>query len=69
VGETVTVRVHAGTDAVRRLQGTLESADATGCTVAGEHIGYDEIERARTVFEWGPAPKPKTQKTNERTRS
>ena len=21
-------------------------------------IAYDEIERARTVFEWGPAPKP-----------
>ncbi len=69
VGETVTVRVLSGTDAVRRVQGTLENADDAGCTVAGERIAYDEIERARTVFEWGPAPKPKSPKTNERTRS
>ena len=35
-------------------------------------IAYDDIERARTVFEWGPAPKkaknePKTAK-NERVK-
>jgi ribosome maturation factor RimP len=64
VGETVTVRVDAGTADVRRLTGTLESADQTGCTVAGPdvpggevRISYDQIERARTVFEWGPAPR------------
>jgi ribosome maturation factor RimP len=58
VGETVTVRVHGGSDQVRRVQGTLESADDTGVVVGGERIAYDEIERARTVFEWGPTPKP-----------
>jgi ribosome maturation factor RimP len=64
IGETVTVRVDAGTADVRRLTGTLESADETGCTLAlpdmpgGEvRISYDQIERARTVFEWGPAPR------------
>jgi ribosome maturation factor RimP len=61
VGEQITVRVHGGTDKVRRLNGTLESADKTGFTLAGERIAYDEIERARTVFEWGPRPK-----TNEK---
>jgi ribosome maturation factor RimP len=64
VGETVTVRVDAGTAEVRRLTGTLESADETGCTLTGAdvpggevRISYDQIERARTVFEWGPAPR------------
>ena len=64
VGETVTVRVDAGTADVRRLTGTLESADETGCTLAGPEvpggevrISYDQIERARTVFEWGPEPR------------
>ncbi|HEX3334086.1 MAG TPA: ribosome maturation factor RimP [Acidimicrobiales bacterium] len=64
VGETVTVRVDAGTADVRRITGTLQSADETGCTLAGPdvpdgevRISYDQIERARTVFEWGPAPR------------
>jgi ribosome maturation factor RimP len=64
IGEAVTIRVHGGTEAVRRISGTLESADETGCTVTGPdlpegslRITYDEIERARTVFEWGPQPK------------
>ncbi|HUE07407.1 MAG TPA: ribosome maturation factor RimP [Acidimicrobiales bacterium] len=64
VGETVTVRVDAGTADVRRLTGTLASADETGCTLTGSdvpggevRINYDQIERARTVFEWGPAPR------------
>jgi ribosome maturation factor RimP len=64
VGEKVTARVDAGTAEVRRLTGTLVSADETGCTLAGPElpggevrIGYEQIERARTVFEWGPAPR------------
>jgi len=64
VGEAVTIRIHAGTADVRRVSGTLESADETGCTLAGPdlpdgtmRIAYDEIERARTVFEWGPQPR------------
>ena len=64
VGETVTVRVNAGTADVRRVSGTLVGADETGCTLSGPevpggelHLAYDEIERARTVFEWGPEPR------------
>src|SRR5580704_8963916 len=38
VGETVTLRVHAGTDEVRRVSGTLEAADATGCTLTGPDL-------------------------------
>ncbi len=61
LGETVTVRVDAGTADVRRITGTLREADATGCTLVGpevpdgaQRLEYDRIERARTVFEWGP---------------
>jgi ribosome maturation factor RimP len=64
VGEAVTVRVHGGTSEVRRVSGTLEAADEAGFTLVGPdlpdgslRIAYGEIERARTIFEWGPQPK------------
>ncbi|HVB91998.1 MAG TPA: ribosome maturation factor RimP [Acidimicrobiales bacterium] len=64
LGECVTVRIHAGTADVRRLTGTLADVDETGCTLVGDdlpdgsvRIAYDEVERARTVFQWGPQPK------------
>ncbi len=64
VGQTVTIRMDAGTADVRRITGTLDGADETGCTLSGPEvpggemrIAYDQIERARTVFEWGPAPR------------
>jgi ribosome maturation factor RimP len=64
VGEAVTVRVHGGTSEVRRVSGTLETADETGFVLVGPdvpegslRVAYDEVERARTIFEWGPQPK------------
>ncbi len=64
IGETVTVRVNTGSAEVRRITGTLTAADETGCSIAGpevpggdQRIAYDDIERARTVFEWGPEPR------------
>ncbi len=64
LGEKVTVRIDSGTAEVRRVTGTLESADDTACTLTGPEvpdgemrIAYDQIERARTVFEWGPEPR------------
>ena len=72
VGEKVTIRIDAGTAHVRRLTGTLEMADETGCLLVGPEvpdgqlrIGYDQIERARTVFEWGPAPRKTKSGKNE----
>src|SRR5580692_10743899 len=64
VGEAVTVRVHGGTSEVRRVTGSIESADETGFVLVGPdvpdgslRIAYGEVERARTIFEWGPQPK------------
>jgi ribosome maturation factor RimP len=62
VGETVTVRTQPGTMEVRRLQGVLATADDDGVVLeTGDgpvRIAYEQIERARTVFEWGPKPAP-----------
>ncbi len=52
-----------------RLTGILLAADEAGITVQTQsamptdepemvQIGYRAIDKARTVFEWGPAPKP-----------
>jgi len=67
LGETVSIRLHPGSGAVRRVQGRLVQADDDGVRLEGPdvpgwstHLSYDAIERARTVFEWGakPAPSP-----------
>ena len=58
VGTRVAVRTRPETQGERRVEGELESADDQGVVVAGRRLAYDEIERARTVFVWGPAAKP-----------
>ena len=66
VGKTVNVRL-ANVDAEqRRLEGVLVAADERTATIrvvgAGEPVDHvvdiDTIDRARTVFVWGPQPKP-----------
>ncbi|MHB1854395.1 MAG: ribosome maturation factor RimP [Acidimicrobiales bacterium] len=63
IGSKISVRTLPGTPGERRLTGLLTGADPDGVEVDAEgagptRIGYGQIERARTVFEWGPAPKP-----------
>ncbi len=68
VGETIKVRTVTGATDERRVRGELAAADADGITVRigtdddgapiERRLAYDDIERARTVFEWGPAPRP-----------
>ncbi|MBX3284989.1 MAG: ribosome maturation factor RimP [Actinobacteria bacterium] len=66
VGELVSVKTRAGVPGDRRAKGTVVSADDQGFVLApagaapGEtrRLEFDDLERARTVFEWGPAPKP-----------
>jgi ribosome maturation factor RimP len=58
VGLTVSVKTNARVDGERRIKGSLAAADDEGITVGDHTLRYDEIEKARTVFEWGPAPKP-----------
>ena len=63
VGETVTVRTLAGAEPARRVTGRLVGADDEGFEVEGPDVpggtlrlGYDQVERVRTVFEWGARP-------------
>ena len=65
VGRQVAVKTVAGFDGERRLTGTVTAADDDAATMtlddpAGEvlELRYDDVERARTVLDWGPAPKP-----------
>src|SRR4051794_6629558 len=66
IGSMVALRlrdtVTDGERTERRLQGVLVAADQDGATVRVDGVDrtvpYDKIDRARTVFEWGPAPKP-----------
>lgn len=70
VGENVVVKLLAGVEP-RRLKGRLDSVEGStlritaseidGAVVgdAVEHlVAVADIDRARTVFEWGPGPKP-----------
>jgi len=66
VGKDITVRLagHAVSDGeTRRIDGKLISADeatATLLTADGTErtITVADVDKARTVFEWGPKPKP-----------
>ncbi len=64
LGEEVSVRTLPGSP-VRRLRGRLAAVEADGIVIEGPEladgsarVSFDEIERAKTVFEWGPPPRP-----------
>jgi len=70
IGKTVALRLRdivtaEGERSERRLQGVLIAADEQGATIqlndaalTERTVPYDKIDRAKTVFVWGPAPKP-----------
>ena len=62
LGKTVSLRLHTPLEGRRRLEGALMSADDQCVVVRADGadvtIEIAQIERARTVFVWGPAPKP-----------
>ena len=67
VGTTVKVKTRPGTEGDRRIEGTIAAADATTVTIRNAEgdertIPFDDIERARTTFEWGSAAKPDRKK-------
>ncbi|MEY2472808.1 MAG: ribosome maturation factor RimP [Actinomycetota bacterium] len=62
LGETVSIKTKPHVEGERRHEGLLEAADDSGVTVGGRTYDYADIEKARTVFVWGPAPKPTTKK-------
>lgn len=61
IGATVSVRTNDADETIRR-RGVVLAADDDGVDLdldgARTRIAYGEVVQARTVFEWGPAPKP-----------
>jgi ribosome maturation factor RimP len=79
IGEDVVVKLHAGAAEWRRLRGRLVAADPDGFTVEvlerdgsqtavpeTQTIDYGDVERTKTVFVWGPAPKPRSNSKKKR---
>ena len=64
VGERIKVKTKPHVEGERRLEGTLTAAGDDGIQLVVNDDGttrslaYDDIEKANTIFEWGPAPKP-----------
>lgn len=65
VGRTVSIKTFPNNPLGRRLSGTVTASTDTTVTIAlDEPVGetvtlpLGEIDKARTTFEWGPAPKP-----------
>jgi ribosome maturation factor RimP len=66
IGKTVSVRLANVEAEQRRVEGVLVAADERTATIrvdaSGEAVDHvvaiDSIDRARTVFVWGPQPKP-----------
>lgn len=74
IGKTLAVRLRDPMDGERRLQGTLVAADETAAmlrlddaAMSERVVPYTQIDRARTVFVWGPAPKPGKQPSATKT--
>ena len=65
IGKTVNIRLADTSADQRRFEGVLVAADETTATVrlddtelTEQVIAFADIDRARTVFVWGPQPKP-----------
>lgn len=70
VGTKVKIKTTPSTEGDRRVDGVLTDADDDGFTVltdtGARRLAYDEVETARTVFEWGGAPKPGSTRKKDR---
>lgn len=83
VGETVSVKTNPGVEGDRRIKGRLAEADDEGIAVEVEpsadepdesdrvtrRLAYDDIARATTVFDWGPAERPASSRSRKKAAS
>ncbi|HUS43348.1 MAG TPA: ribosome maturation factor RimP [Ilumatobacteraceae bacterium] len=71
VGKTITIRLRDPQADPRRVQGVLTLADDRGATLLLDDgteriVLFDDVDKARTVFEWGPKPKPGKQPSGKK---
>jgi ribosome maturation factor RimP len=67
VGTSVKVKTKPGVEGERRIEGVITAADDATVTVqpadgAERTLRYEDIERARTTFQWGGAAKQERNK-------
>ena len=71
VGTPVNIKTKSHVEGDRRFTGTLREATDTHVTVGDppRTLAYADIEKAKTVFEWGPTPKktPNKKQTKKAT--
>ena len=70
VGKTITIRLRDPLADPRRLQGVLISADDRSATLLLDDgterpVAITDVDKARTIFEWGPKPKPGKQSSGK----
>lgn len=75
VGERVSLLVSPAPASKRRVVGKLISSDVDGVVVEPDDmsglvkLAFTDIERARTVFEWGPSPAQSPSRGSKRARN
>lgn len=74
LGERVRVKLRPAAEAERRIEGVVASVGEDAVEVVTDdgstrRVDLADVERARTVFEWGPAPKPGATKRTAKTPS
>ena len=79
IGKDVALRLRPSDDGRRRIRGLLVASTPDTITVRTginddatpieETVSIDQIEKAHTIFEWGPTPKPTGPARKQRDRS
>jgi ribosome maturation factor RimP len=74
VGKTITIRLRDPQADPRRLQGALAAADERTATLLFDDgteriVAIDDVDKARTVFHWGPTPKPGKQPSGSKNQA
>ena len=71
IGKTITARLRDPQADPRRVQGVLTAADETSATLLLDDgtertLALHDLDKSRTVFEWGPKPKPGKQSSGKK---
>jgi ribosome maturation factor RimP len=76
IGETVSVKTRPQVPGDRRLRGSLVGADDRGFEIEVDdpepgrrHLSYSDVDKVRTVFTWGAAPRPERGERTKETRT